>query len=99
MKNHCEVDRPFFSTAVRQSHDYSYMVLAPDGRSVAKAAGLILSFIRKSPMLVRAFIKRYPPETLWPGDTIILQLPCDGFDPPKLIRAESCEADLADGLV
>ena len=70
--------RTSFSTVVRESHDYSCMVLSPDGKSVAQATRSIPSFIGTLPMSVRAFIKRFPPEILRPGDVIISNDPWIG---------------------
>ena len=63
--------RTSFSTVVRESHDYTCMVLAPDGQSVAQATRSIPSFIGTLPMSVRAFLRKFPAETLRPGDVII----------------------------
>jgi N-methylhydantoinase B len=70
--------RTSFSTVVRESHDYSCMVLAPDGQSVAQATRSIPSFIGTLPMSVRAFLLKYPAETLRPGDVIISNDPWIG---------------------
>jgi len=70
--------RTSFSTVVRESHDYTCMVLDPDGRAVAQATRSIPSFIGTLPMSVRAFLKRFPGETLRPGDVIISNDPWIG---------------------
>ena len=70
--------RTSFSTVVRESHDYTCMVLAPDGQSVAQATRSIPSFIGTLPMSVRAFLVKYPAETLRPGDVIISNDPWIG---------------------
>ena len=70
--------RASFSTVVRESHDYSCMVLAPDGQSVAQATRSIPSFIGTLPMSVRAFLQKFPAETLRPGDVIISNDPWIG---------------------
>ncbi|MFP6708217.1 MAG: hydantoinase B/oxoprolinase family protein, partial [Alphaproteobacteria bacterium] len=70
--------RTSFSTVVRESHDYTCMVLAADGQSVAQATRSIPSFIGTLPMSVRAFLAKYPAETLRPGDVIISNDPWIG---------------------
>ncbi|MDP6831890.1 MAG: hydantoinase B/oxoprolinase family protein [Alphaproteobacteria bacterium] len=70
--------RTSFSTVVRESHDYTCMVLAPDGQSVAQATRSIPSFIGTLPMSVRAFLEKFPAETLRPGDVIISNDPWIG---------------------
>jgi hypothetical protein len=70
--------RTSFSTVVRESHDYTCMVLAPDGQAVAQATRSIPSFIGTLPMSVKAFLKKYPAETLRPGDVVISNDPWIG---------------------
>ena len=70
--------RTSFSTVVRESFDYSCMVLGPDGKSVAQATRSIPSFIGTLPMSVRAFLEVFPAETLKPGDVIISNDPWIG---------------------
>lgn len=70
--------RTSFSTVVRESFDYSCMVLGPDGKSVAQATRSIPSFIGTLPMSVRAFLKVFPADTLKPGDVIISNDPWIG---------------------
>ncbi len=70
--------RTSFSTVVRESHDYTCMVLAPDGQAVAQATRSIPSFIGTLPMSVRAFLRKFPAETLRPGDVIISNDPWIG---------------------
>ena len=70
--------RTSFSTVVRESHDYTCMVLAPDGRAVAQATRSIPSFIGTLPMSVKAYLKKYPSENLRPGDVIISNDPWIG---------------------
>jgi N-methylhydantoinase B len=70
--------RTSFSTVVRESHDYSCMVLAPDGQSVAQATRSIPSFIGTLPKSIRAFIDKYPADTLQPGDVILSNDPWIG---------------------
>ncbi len=70
--------RTSFSTVVRESHDYTCMVLAPDGCSVAQATRSIPSFIGTLPISVRAFLRKFPAETLRPGDLIMSNDPWIG---------------------
>lgn len=70
--------RTSFSTVVRESHDYTCMVLAPDGQAVAQATRSIPSFIGTLPMSVRAFLRKFPADTLRPGDVIISNDPWIG---------------------
>jgi N-methylhydantoinase B len=70
--------RTSFSTVVRESHDYTCMVLAPDGQAVAQATRSIPSFIGTLPMSVKAYLKKYPVETLQPGDVVISNDPWIG---------------------
>ena len=62
--------RTSFSTVVRESFDYSCMVLGPEGQSVAQATRSIPSLIGTLPMSVRAYLKVFPAETLKPGDVL-----------------------------
>jgi N-methylhydantoinase B len=70
--------RTSFSTVVRESHDYTCMVLAPDGQAVAQATRSIPSFIGTLPTSVKAFLKKYPAATLRPGDVLISNDPWIG---------------------
>ncbi len=70
--------RTSFSTVVRESHDYTCMVLDPAGRAVAQATRSVPSFIGTLPMSVRAFLQRFPAETLRPGDVIVSNDPWIG---------------------
>jgi N-methylhydantoinase B len=70
--------RTSFSTVVRESHDYTCMVLDPKGRAVAQASRSVPSFIGTLPMSVRAFLERHPADTLSPGDVILSNDPWIG---------------------
>lgn len=70
--------RTSFSTVVRESHDYTCMLLDVEGRAVAQATRSIPSFIGTLPATVKAFLKRYPAETLAPGDVLITNDPWFG---------------------
>ncbi|MGE0717381.1 MAG: hydantoinase B/oxoprolinase family protein [Alphaproteobacteria bacterium] len=70
--------RTSFSTVVRESHDYTCMILDPAGRAVVQATRSVPSFIGTLPMSVTAFLKKYPAATLSPGDVIISNDPWIG---------------------
>lgn len=70
--------RTSFSTVVRESHDYTCMMLSPDGQAIAQATRSIPSFIGTLPMSVKAFLKKYPAESLKEGDVIISNDPWIG---------------------
>ena len=54
-----------------RSHDYTCMLLDPSGRAVSQKTRSIPSFIGTLPNSVKAFLAKYPPETLAPRDIII----------------------------
>ncbi|MCC7426877.1 MAG: hydantoinase B/oxoprolinase family protein [Alphaproteobacteria bacterium] len=70
--------RTSFSTVVRESHDYTCMVLDPTGSAIAQATRSVPSFIGTLPMSVKAFLKKYPAEKLRPGDVIMSNDPWIG---------------------
>jgi N-methylhydantoinase B len=63
--------RTSFSTVVRESHDYTCMLLDVSGRAIAQATRSVPSFIGTLPYSVRAFLKKFPAEGLSRGDFII----------------------------
>nr|MCH9673819.1 hydantoinase B/oxoprolinase family protein [Gammaproteobacteria bacterium] len=63
--------RTSFSTVVRESHDYTCMLIDAEGRAVVQATRSVPSFTGTLPHSVRAFLARYPKDTLAPGDFII----------------------------
>jgi N-methylhydantoinase B len=63
--------RSSFSTVVRESHDYTCLLLAPDCSAVVQSTRSIPSFIGTLPVSLRHFVKRYPVESLRPGDVLI----------------------------
>ncbi|MBW2145610.1 MAG: hydantoinase B/oxoprolinase family protein [Deltaproteobacteria bacterium] len=75
--------RASFSTVVRESHDYSCMLLAPDCGAVVQSTRSIPSFIGTLPASLQHYVKHYPPDTLQPGDVIICNDPwiCTGHLP------------------
>ena len=70
--------RTSFSTVVRESHDYTCMVLDPEGGAVAQATRSVPSFIGTLPMSVKAFLARFPAHTLRRGDVILSNDPWIG---------------------
>lgn len=70
--------RTSFSTVVRESHDYTCMVLDPTGRAVAQATRSVPSFIGTLPMSARAFLAKYPAHTWRPGDVVMSNDPWIG---------------------
>ncbi len=63
--------RTSFSTHVRESHDFSCVLTDRHGNSLAQASLSIPSFIGTLPKTVKAFLRKFPPETLRPGDVLI----------------------------
>jgi N-methylhydantoinase B len=63
--------RTSFSTVVRESHDYTCMLLDASGRAIAQATRSVPSFIGTLPYSVRAFLKKFPAKGLNRGDFII----------------------------
>ena len=55
--------RTSFSTVVRESHDYTCMLLDASGRAVGQATRSIPSSIGTLPNSVKAFLAKYPPKT------------------------------------
>lgn len=72
--------RVSFSTIVRESHDYTCMLLAPDCSAIVQSTRSIPSFIGTLPVSLQHFLKRYPPNTLKPGDVLMCNDPwtCTG---------------------
>ncbi|MBI4182935.1 MAG: hydantoinase B/oxoprolinase family protein [Proteobacteria bacterium] len=70
--------RTSFSTVVRESHDYTCMLLDGAGRAVAQATRSVPSFTGTLPISVKAFLDKYPAESLRPGDAIISNDPWIG---------------------
>lgn len=70
--------RTSFSTVVRESHDYTCMVLDPTGRAVAQATRSVPSFIGTLPMSARAFLAKYPADTWRSGDVVMSNDPWIG---------------------
>ena len=70
--------RTSFSTIVNESYDLSVVVLDAEGHSIAQGTFSIPAFIGSAPVTLRHMLKRYPPETLEPGDVVITNDPWMG---------------------
>lgn len=101
--------RSSFSTVVRESHDYTCMLLDSDCSSIVQPTRSIPSFIGTLPASLKHFMEHYKPDTLRPGDVIICNDPwiCSGHLPDitmisplfwknNLIAFGGCIAHMAD---
>ncbi|MBI4182983.1 MAG: hydantoinase B/oxoprolinase family protein [Proteobacteria bacterium] len=70
--------RTSFSTLVRESNDYAVVLTDTKGRSLAQSSLSIPSFIGTLPATVKHFLKRFPAETLRPGDVMVTNDPWMG---------------------
>src|SRR5690606_22740011 len=62
--------RTSFSTNVRERYDLSCMLFDGKGRSSAQGSYSVPSFTGTAPATLQHMLKRFPPETLRPGDVI-----------------------------
>ena len=67
--------RTSFSTIVRESYDLSCVLLDPDGNSLAQGTYSVPSFTGTASPTIRHILRKYPPDTLQPGDVIITNDP------------------------
>lgn len=67
--------RTSFSTIVRESNDYACALLDAEGNSLAESTVSIPAFIGTMPRTLKHCLKRFPPETLQPGDAILTNDP------------------------
>jgi N-methylhydantoinase B len=67
--------RSSFSTIVYESYDLSCVVLDADCNSIAQGTFGIPAFIGSAPVTARHMLKRFPPDTLKPGDIIVTNDP------------------------
>ena len=67
--------RTSFSTIVNESYDLTCVVLDAEANSIAQGTFSVPVFIGSAPITLRHMLKRYPPETLKPGDVIITNDP------------------------
>ncbi len=70
--------RTSFSTIVNESYDLTCVVLDTEANSIAQGTFSVPVFIGSAPITLRHMLKRYPPETLKPGDVIITNDPWMG---------------------
>jgi N-methylhydantoinase B len=67
--------RTSFSTIVREGNDYACVLLDARGNSLAQAEHSIPSFIGTMPITGKHFLRKFPPESLEPGDSLITNDP------------------------
>ncbi len=67
--------RTSFSTIVRESNDFACVLLDSHGHSLAQSTLSIPSFIGTLPVTVRHLLRRFPAETLEPGDVLVTNDP------------------------
>jgi len=70
--------RTSFSTIVNESYDLTCVVLDAEANSIAQGTFSVPVFIGSAPITLRHMLKRFPPETLKPGDVIITNDPWMG---------------------
>jgi N-methylhydantoinase B len=70
--------RTSFSTIVNESYDLTCVVLDAEANSIAQGTFSVPVFIGSAPITLRHMLKRYPPDTLKPGDVIITNDPWMG---------------------
>ncbi|MSO73722.1 MAG: hydantoinase B/oxoprolinase family protein [Alphaproteobacteria bacterium] len=70
--------RTSFSTIVRESYDLTVVVVDADGRLMAQGSISAPPFIGTAPLTMKHVLRRFPPETLAPGDVIITNDPWQG---------------------
>jgi N-methylhydantoinase B len=62
--------RTSFSTVVRDSHDYTCLLMDEHGRGIAQASRSIPSFLGTLPVTVKAFLAKWGADGLEPGDVL-----------------------------
>lgn len=70
--------RTCFSTLVRDANDFAVVLTDAQGRSLAQSTMSIPSFIGSLPATVKHFLKKFPPESLRPGDVLVTNDPWMG---------------------
>ena len=71
------MDRTSYSTIIREVHDYSCVLFDSEGRLIAQAEGIPI-FNGSMNFVSDAVTKRYPPESMCPGDMFISNDPYTG---------------------
>ena len=69
--------RTCFSTLVRDGNDFAIVLTDAQGRSLAQSTMSLPGFIGCLPATVRAFLEKFPAETMKPGDVFITNDPMD----------------------
>ncbi|HUS97018.1 MAG TPA: hydantoinase B/oxoprolinase family protein, partial [Hyphomicrobiaceae bacterium] len=67
--------RSSFSTIVSESYDLTCVVLDEDANTIAQGAFGVPAFIGSAPVTAQHMLKRFPAETLQPGDIIVTNDP------------------------
>ncbi|MCZ7567124.1 MAG: hydantoinase B/oxoprolinase family protein [Ardenticatenaceae bacterium] len=67
--------RTSFSTIVGESHDFGCILMDQDGSGLAQAQWSPPGFCTRLPLTTRAMLKKFPKETLRPGDVLITNDP------------------------
>jgi N-methylhydantoinase B len=70
--------RTSFSTIVNESYDLTCVLLDAEANSIAQGTFSVPVFIGSAPVTLRHMLRRYPPETLKPGDVIMTNDPWMG---------------------
>ena len=70
--------RTCFSTLVRDANDFAVVLTDAQGRSLAQSTMSIPSFIGSLPATVKHFLKKFPADTLRPGDVLVTNDPWMG---------------------
>lgn len=70
--------RSSFSTIVRESYDLSWLLFDHEARAVAQGRFSIAPFTGTGPATLAAMLRRFPAETLKPGDVLITNDPWIG---------------------
>ena len=67
--------RTSFSTNVRESYDLSCVLFDSNGTSLAQGTYSVPSFTGTAPATMRHMLRKFPPDTMQPGDIIITNDP------------------------
>ena len=70
--------RTSFSTIVREGYDLSVMLFDRDGRMLVQGTRSIPVFIGTAPVTLGFMLRKFPPETLRPGDVVVTNDPIMG---------------------
>jgi N-methylhydantoinase B len=70
--------RSSFSTNVRESYDLSCVVFDSRGRAIAQGSYSVPSFTGTAPATLAAMLRKFPPQSLRPGDVVMTNDPWIG---------------------